>query len=289
MVNIQKLINENKPLRKALGYILILFAVAGFIFGIIGLIGVWEIRSRITTAINENLSLLDRTLTTTQDGLKTIAEMTAATHKDVTSLINTTQALAQAIRDAGPSLDALSNLTSKDLPATISATQTSLASAQNSALLIDNLLTTLTSIPLLPLAPYRPTVPLHTALGQVSDSLNALTPSLSKINSSLLTSKTNLANLQDEISKISETTKGISSSFDSTQAIIAQYQSANAQIKSQVVSAQKTAPEIILGSALVLSFFLVWFLIAQIGLGLQGLALISTSTDPLSNRGDVAA
>src|SRR5260221_12730175 len=81
--------------------------------------------------------------------------------------------------------DSLNRLTGRNFPAAITATQASLASAQGSALLIDNVLAALTSIPFSPVAAYKPDIPLHTALGQVSTSLDALTPSLASINTSL--------------------------------------------------------------------------------------------------------
>ena len=49
---------------------------------------------------------------------------------------------------------------------------------------------------------YQPDVPLHTALAQVSDSLNTLTPALATINSSLVEGQTNLGVMETELNKI---------------------------------------------------------------------------------------
>jgi hypothetical protein len=168
-------------------------------------------------------------------------------------------------------IDSLAILTSKDFPAAVAATQTSLASAQSSALLIDNVLGTLTSIPFLPVNAYKPDVPLHTALAQVSNSLDSLTPALITINSSLVSGKTSLDVVEVELNKISETTTGISTSLVSAKTVTDQYGTLAAKLKAELGAAQLAAPRWMTAITWVLTFILVWFLIAQLGMGAQGL------------------
>jgi hypothetical protein len=264
-------------LKKITGYTFLIAAAAGFIFGILGLIELWVIRPEITQTVSDNLALFNSALNSTQDGLTIVDKMVQTTALDVTSLQVTTQALSQTIRDSNPMLDSLSKLAGKDLPAAITATQVSLASAQNSALLIDNVLTTLTSIPFLFTTPYKPVVPLNTALAQVSDSLNSLTPALATINASLTTGKTNMNIVEGEITKISETAQGLSSALSSAGNVVKQYQSVAIQLKSQVEAAQRAAPTLISTIAWILTFLLLWFLIAQLNLCLQGFEWLKNS------------
>jgi hypothetical protein len=165
-------------------------------------------------------------------------------------------------------------LTSTDLPATVSATQTSLASAQNSALLIDNVLTTLTSIPFLSVDAYKPVVPLHTALAQVSTSLNTITPSLVTINTSLADGKTNLGVVEVELNKISGTAQGINVTLGSAQTEIDQYDAVTTQLKANVEAAQLGVQTWMNTITWILSFMFVWLLVIQLGLGVQGLDLM---------------
>ncbi len=261
-------------LRKFFGLLLVMAAVAGVIFSFIGLVGIWRYRPLVTKTVTENLALSDQALGTTQDVLTIVGQVVQATTTQVASLQATTQSLANAIQSADPMFDALISLTGKGLPVAVSATQTSLASAQSSALLVDNALTVLTSIPLFPGGAYKPNVPLHTALAQVSTSLNTLIPSLSTINTSLADGKTNLTVVEDELNKISDTTQGISSSLENAQTVIDQYQVATTQLRANVKAAQSAAPTWILTITWILSFILGWFLIIQMGLGLQGLEMV---------------
>ena len=196
-------------LRRPIGFLLILAAAVAFIFSVVGLIEIWRYQPVVTQKVVDTLALFDQALITTQDGLTIVAQVVQTTTDDVASLQTTTRALAQTLHETNPTLESLTSLTSKDFPAAVEATQTSLASAQSSALLIDNVLATLTSIPFLPVDAYKPDVPLHTALAQVSTSLDSLTPALATITSSLVGGKTNLGVVEVELNKISDTSTGI--------------------------------------------------------------------------------
>ena len=114
-------------LRRMIGVLFVIAAVIGIIFSLIGLIEIWRYRPVVTKIVINNLALSDQALGTTQDVLTIVGQVVQTTTIDVTSLQATTQALALGIHDTNPMLDSLISLTSTDLPATVSATQTSLA------------------------------------------------------------------------------------------------------------------------------------------------------------------
>jgi hypothetical protein len=265
-------------LRRMAGFLFIITAAAGIILSLIGLIGIWRYRPVVTQIVLDNLALGDQALGTTQDVLIITSQVLQATTTDVASIQATTQVVILAIHDTNPMLDSLVSLTGKDLPTAINATQTSLESAQSSALLIDNVLTTLTSIPFSPVA-YKPDVPLHTTLARVSTSLDSLLPSLTAINTSLVDGQTNLGIMDAELTRISAATQGISTTLANAQTVIDQYKATTSQLKTNVETAQRQAPAWILAIAWILSIVLVWLLIAQLGLGMQGLVLMQGLRD----------
>ncbi len=265
---------NNVNLRRLFGFLLVITAAAGILVSVFGLIEIWRYQPVVTQTVIDNLSLFDQALTTTHDGLTIVSQVVQTTTDDVASLQTTTQALAQAIHDTGPMFDALTSLTSKDLPASVNATQTSLASAQSSALLIDSALATLTSLPFLQANAYKPDVPLHTALAQVSTSLNSLTPMLATINTSLTDGKANLSIVEDELNKISDTTQAISTNLGNAQTVIDQYKSVTNQLADRVETAQLAAPVWVTTIAWSLTFVIGWLLIAQLSLCSQGLNML---------------
>jgi hypothetical protein len=156
-------------LKRIVGFLLVIAAVAGIIFSPVCLIEIWRYRPVVTKTVIDDLALGGQALGTTQGILTIVGQAVQITTSDVASLKSTTRALALAVHDTNPMLDSLISLTSKDLPAAVSATQTSLASVQNSALLIDNVLAALTSIPFSPVAAYKPDFPSGFATVEVRD------------------------------------------------------------------------------------------------------------------------
>jgi hypothetical protein len=265
---------SSTKINRLIGIILIAAAVAGTIFSLFGLFAAWHYRPVITKNVVENLALLDQTLKATQDGLAIVDEAVLTTNEQVASLQIGTEALAKALHDSSPVLVSLSNLTGKALPAAVTAAQTSLTSAQSSALLIDNILGTLSNIPFSPVAKYNPEVPLHTALAQISSSLDELPTSLATISSSISASKTNIDVVEQQISKMSETVKKASDSLSKARDVIHQYQDVTSKLEERSAAAQKAAPGWITGATWLITFLLFWFIIAQLGLTMQGLALL---------------
>lgn len=261
-------------LRKGMGALLITAAVAGMIFSLVGLFEVWQFHPVAQQYLDDNLALLVQTLNTTQDGLTIVEQTVQTTSQDVVSLQNATRTLAQAIHDSGPMIVSLSDLTEKDLPAAIAASQNSLASAENSAKLIDDILGTLTSIPFLPVSPYKPEVPLHTSLAQVANSLNSLPSSLATIHASLSANRTNLNKMETELNTMAETVKEISNNLDKAQKVVNQYQAITSQFKTRTEAVQQAASGWVTSLAWTLTFLLIWFSIAQLGLAIEGYDLV---------------
>lgn len=271
--------------KRLVGYILILAAAAGFIFSIVGQFEIWHYQPVITKTVTDTLALFDQTMITTQDGLVIVGQIVQATNVDVSLLQTTTQALAKTLQDTNPMLDSLTRLIGKDFPAAILASQSALTSAQSSALLIDNVLATLTNIPFLPVKPYQPDVPLHTSLAQIEASLNSLVPALATINSSLAGGKTNLGEVQVELGKISETTQEINEALGSALMVIDQYKTVTTQLRVRVEAAQLAASGWMMTITWILSFLLGWLLIAQLGLFTQGLDLLRDHPPIVFNKG----
>lgn len=261
-------------IRRMVGFVFVISATLGIIFSFVALVELWIFRPVLVRNVMDNLSLFDQALTTTQDGLSVMEQTVQTMIVDVDTLQATSASLNLAIHDTNTMLDSVATLTSKDVPNAIRSIQTSLASAQNSALLIDTGLSALTSIPFLDVSAYKPEVPLHTALANVSTSLNALNPSLVAINASLVEGRNTLADVDLQLKTISETTTEMKDSLDKAQMVINEYKSVTIKLQSRVDSAQASAPAWINAFTWLVSFVLFWLMIAQLGLGVQGVDMI---------------
>ena len=167
-------------------------------------------------------------------------------------------------------MDTLVKLLGTDLPNTITATKTSLDSAATSALLIDNVMGSITSLPLLGLNKYAPEVPLHTALGNVSGSLGKISPALTDLQVNLTSAKDNLANIETEVTKMGGNIEQIKGNMEDARQVIVQYQQESDILLGQVEIARKNLPTWINALAWFLTIGLVWLFITQIGVFLKG-------------------
>jgi len=260
--------------KKFIGYLLILAAAGGIVFSLAGLVFIWSYKPVLTRSVKENLALVDQSLGSTQEVLTIVDNMVQAPTIDIASLQTTVESVAKTMQDVDPALETLIQLASQDFPNAITSTKSSLAAAQGSALLIDNVLTALTSIPLLTVTPYQPDVPLHIALANVSSSMDTLLSSMSGITTSLSDARENLANMDEGITSILDTTQTIVDTLDSAKEIISQYQTLLTELTTKVETAQVNATTWITAAAVILSFLFLWLLIAQLGLGLQGIDLL---------------
>jgi len=261
-------------LRRLAGILFIITAAAGFFFSAAGIIQVWRLKPLAIKSLGDSLILLSQALDATDTAL-VAAHGTINTLKlDATSLQKTTKALAQAIHDSGPTLTSLSDLLNLDFPKTITTTQTALGSAASSAKLIDDILAALTSLPFSPLAPYKPEVPLSTALNNVSESLNTLPTSLTSINQSITDSQADLTVVEKEITALSKSIPAMIEDLENASSVITQYQVVVKKLQGRISSLQGTTPRLIVTTAWILTIMLVWFLVAQLAMFLQGLELV---------------
>jgi len=262
-------------IHRLIGAALVLAAALGMLFSLFGLIQVWRLKPAVVAGLGYELDVIHATVSTTAAGLVMVSDTMKTVTGNVADLQNTTIALAQSIHSTQPIMDTLVKLLGQDLPNTITATQISLNSASSSALLIDNLMGSITSLPLLGLNKYAPAVPLHTALGDVSGSLGKLTAPLIDIKANLITSKNNLGNIETEVIIMGNDIALIKGDLDSARQVILQYQKENEILLLQVDAARKSLPAWIDSLAWFFTIALIWLFITQIGLFLKGWELLT--------------
>lgn len=267
--------------RRLLGIVFIVASAAGIVVCLCAIFQTWRLRTLYAQSAAESLQLLGETIDATRNGLVVVEGVLQTTAADLTLVRTSIQTLTLAIQDTNLILGSLADLTGTDLPASIGAAQTSLASAQTSAQLIDNMLAGLARIPLLGLGAYQPEVPLSVALGDLSDSLDPLTPSLENVSTGLSGARANLSSLADQLETAGETTEEIDTALRDAQGVIADYQAVLANLSPQVDSARLAVPGWFRIAAWVVTLLLGMLLFAQIGLLERGLALARVQKKPL--------
>jgi methyl-accepting chemotaxis protein len=261
-------------LNRTVGYLLIVAAIIGLVFSLAGIAAVWWVKRPLTDNMMSRIGLTDRTLKATSDGLLLAKEALSEAMVDVLSMKDTLEATSRAIHATNPMLDSLSDLLTNDIPDSIHATQTSLATAQSSARVIENFLKTVSSLPFLPIQPYDPPVPLHESLSKVSQSLDALPQSLAEMDKSLNSSRGNLILIEAEFRIMARNIQQMNESLLDAQGVVASYQNVVSDLQERTASLSTNVPRWINSLAWFITFLLILIAIAQLGLLVQGLELI---------------
>jgi methyl-accepting chemotaxis protein len=262
--------------RKLIGVLLLVAAVVGVVFSIASIVYIWRIEENVINSLQNSIDLISQTLDTTSQGLIVTRDALKISVQTISSLETTILTTAKTIESATPVVDQIGSIMESDLPKAIEAASTSLKSAQQSAKVIDSLLSTLGSLPLIGSSlNYNPEVPLSDSLGQVADSLNDLPASFSNLQENLDQASSNLETFEADLSVMAESVSGIESTISEFDNVIEGYQQSLLQIHTNLEAAKRNLPTYMHFLVLALTVFFVWMAIAQLGLLTQGWELVT--------------
>ena len=262
-------------IRKIIGLFLIIAAIGGLIFSIAGLVLAWRAESRVTAGMQNFVDVLSQTLQTTSQGLTITQQALKSSVDTVSSLQSTVQTTAKTIKSSGPMVDEISKLMTTDLPNTVKSTESSLRTAQDSAKVIDSVLSTLSNIPLIGSGiGYNPEVPLDQALGQVADSLTDLPELFANMADSLKASSSNLETFEADLSVMAESIGEIEKSVAQYENVVGNYQKSLDTLSARLSNIKSSLPNMVRSAMIGLTIFLIWMVIVQFGLLTQGLELM---------------
>ena len=256
------------------GFILIITSIIGFLFSVLGIIGIWVYKGQVTDNLVGTLDLIDSTLETTGQGLVVAEKSLIKASSDVNALQTTIESTGKAISDTDPMIESFSNMVDTELPNAVLQAQSALITAESSASLIDHTLRTITSLPLVP-GNYNPQVPLDESLAKVADSLDPLIQSFADLKSSLDTSQGNVKVISSEINIMARRVKEINQNLSDAKAVSQDYQKTVTDLQVRVTSLELKLPLWITILAWFLTFVLIWFGIIQIAMLIYGFDLSS--------------
>lgn len=260
---------------RTFGVLLILAAITGFVFSISGLVTVIRAKPTLVRNITDSIDLIIVTLDTTAEGLEITQQSLETSVESVRSLQVTIQSTTKAIDSTLPLMDSVAIMLKEDLPRTISAVQTSLSTAQQSAKIIDTVLRALT---FLNRNAYNPAVPLDRALSQISASMNDLPETFANMEANLQQTSSQIETIKAELELISVNIDDIEASLERYADVVEAYLVSVAEIESKLFVFKSSISSIVDRAIIGAIIFLIWMAIAQIGLLTQGWELLKGKT-----------
>jgi len=259
-------------LSRIIGVLLIVAAVGGLIFSIFGVVTIWRYKSAAAQGLLNSVDLLQDTLQTSAQGLSVTQDSLDGAIASLSALQSTLDTTADTLATTEPVIESVSTMMDSNLPDTIAASQNSLKSAQASAKVIDGVLKTISSLPLIGSGVnYNPQTTLADSLGQISESLEGLPNSFVDMGEGLQDTAHNLQIMQVDFALMVDSVRQIEVSVTQYKEVVAGYQESIKQVQAQLDMLAENVPAAVNAAAWALTIFLVWMAIAQIGLFTQGL------------------
>jgi len=259
---------------KTLAVLMVCVTTIGLLLSLFFLIQIWRYRRPVTTKFQSIIIQTSAILQTTGQGLDIIDQVVINIYTSTQNLEDTTNALALTVQSTNQFIDSAGTFMGEDLITTITNTQRTLDSAQSSALVIDNIMTILSRVPLIGID-YNPSLPLNDALGKVSDSLDPIQVSLKGFQSTLDTTRTNMQTFKDQILVLSQNISAINTNLASSQAVINDYHSQVSSMESWMDRAKNSLPNWVNTLCWLLTLIILWLLMIQTGILLHGIYILA--------------
>ena len=261
-----------KTFNRIVGTLLVAAAVLGLFFSMIGIASIWSYKNSMTTSLLSALDLITASLDTTGQGLVMVQQSFGTLTSSITSVQDTLGTAADTLETTKPLFDSLDSLLSDELPKTIVAVQNSLDTAYDSAKIIDTVLRALT---IFNRESYSPNVPLHEALAQISDNLGTLPETLATMDQSLENTSSQTEVIQADLDTMAASIESIQTTMGDYETMLGDFDDSLRVVKKQVNTIKVRLPKLVNAAVWVLTIFLVWMAIAQLGLFTQGWELLN--------------
>jgi methyl-accepting chemotaxis protein len=255
------------------GSVLVVIAAFSLLASVWGLIQVWTMRQPVADAATAGVDLFAETLDTTSDALKVTSASLQTASEAFTTIERTSLSVAQTMSTTRTTVGSFASLMGKDLPGSIGATRTALKSAQASAAVADNVLATLSRIPLIGIQ-YDPAEPLSVALGDVATSLDNLPPTFGAIARNLDTTNESLDQVIASLNELPTTTEQGQRNIADAKQVVARYQGEVDGLQKLVQPIKASVAAVSTGLAVAVTFLVFWLGVTQLLVLVKGLEFL---------------
>jgi len=240
----------------------------GLLLSLFFLFFTWSIREPATARLQAVATTTADILETTGQGLEIIDQVLVNVYSSTLALEDSASALAEMIESSSVFVDSAGGFLGEGLINTITNTQTAIDSAQETASVIDNILTTLSRIPLIGID-YNPSNPLGNALGEVSESLDPIQGTLTDFQQNLQDTRTSMQEFSSQVQTLEQNIGKINQNLLATQQTIDAYQNRLSSLQAWLENAIDQLPTWITRLCWILTLIIFWFILIQIGIMLQ--------------------
>ncbi len=273
----------SSPIKKVYGIGLMIVSIIGLVLSLFGLIFVARTGWKITKDVQETLGVTADALETTSQSLALAEDVFGEAAASIGAAEDMTHNVQQTLADTNTLIDSLDGVFGSELPAIITSTQQSLEAAEQSAAVVDGMLTALSYVPLLGVD-YDPEVPLAESIASIDQSLDTLPQSLTGISGDLNAAQANLQSVDTNLDDLSTSLADIQGTLTEAQSVMVDYRGLVDDLAQRVRDMQTRAPRWVRTGTIGMVFVLVWMVFSQVGLLFQGWEMLTFNARELEQR-----
>jgi len=255
------------------GVIYVIGSIFGLLISLGGLLTLWATKQDVTQNLTGTVALVGRTLTATRDTIGVVSDSLEEAETDLDLLNKMIDGMGKSMDDSGGLIRSTADLVGVEMVGFVNNTQTSLTSVQSSARVVDDFLGLLSSLPLIG-ARYKPDVPLEDSIALVKTSMDPLPDSLLKIQRDLDVSAANVATLKSEMDALAKQVGAIEESLSQARKMVEEYRAILSDVQARYDRFQDRLPVAITITYLGLTGLLIWMLMTQIGMLINGIGML---------------
>jgi hypothetical protein len=255
---------------KAIAVLVIIITAFGLLLSLFFLSQTWRYRVPLTERLRAGINQTSAILETTGEGLEILDQVVKNVYTSTVYLDESATTLSRTFDSTSLFMDTAGTFLGESLVNTITNTQSAIESAQSSAVVIDNILTTLSRIPLIGID-YNPTRPLNVTLGDVSQSLDPMQQSLESFQSDIGDTQSDLEEFNQQILILDENIAAIGRNLKATQITIDHYRTQLSFVQSWTETAQTSLTRWMTSLAWTLTFIIIWLIFIQVAILLQAI------------------
>jgi hypothetical protein len=271
-------------IKRVLGICLMVFSTLGLVISLLGLVAVFEFGGPVASSADQALQLTVAALTSGQENL----DLARSALGEAQTALEATQVFVEGagggLGNSSAVMGSLSDMLVGDLGQVVVETQQSLATAEEAASVIEELLYGLNVISGLTGLTYDPDVSLTESFARINDSLDTVPRTLAELDRSLTAAQEDLDDSRASVVELSGPLSESETVLTQAQASLEEYSGLIAQLIQEVEGLQQSLPRWTHAVVFSLYFLLTWLAITQVGLLWQGWEMASDQPRLIDDR-----
>ena len=257
-------------IRKVLGISLMFFSAIGVVLCAAGIVVTPRVTSLARAEVVSLLDLADRSLTVADDSLDIISGALEQSGQAITNVDSLLTNVGDTLAGFDPTFEEAQTFTGEDMPAMITATQAALATAEESAAVVDTFLYGINTISFLTGVEYAPEKSLAESILDVSTSLSAIPESLEGLDEGITAARQGLTDIGADLDNLSANLGEMSANVTDAQELVIEFDALIQEVDAEVEELRGQVQRGATIATAVLIIALIWMAITQAGLFFQG-------------------